>query len=188
MRGGAWFGLGLRLRLYHYTRPADRDCCDGRQISAALLEPLHRKWWPRAVTQQLLQPCAVGRFDAHPGIDREAASVGISGHVFGVTCLNVTACHKGAQDAFAHVGLNLAKSRLIKVCGCVKSYIVWLRLKHPIAHAHMKVHMRVQAGAKAVDARRLRPGAGWRGLPLQRWGNAFAKAAAPRAGRCAVPH
>jgi len=28
---------------------------------------------------------ARGRFDAHPGIDRETATVGISGHVFGVT-------------------------------------------------------------------------------------------------------
>ncbi|MCW2314198.1 hypothetical protein [Rhodoferax antarcticus] len=28
----------------------------------------------------------------------------VSGHVFGVTGLNVAACHKGAQDAFAHEG------------------------------------------------------------------------------------
>ena len=138
VRGGAWFGLGLRLRLYHYTRPADRDCCDGRQISAALLEPLHRKWWPRAVTQQLLQPCAVGRFDAHPGIDREAASVGISGHVFGVTCLNVTACHKGAQDAFAHIGLHLGDDRRIESSRRVKSHTFWQRLKHPINHTDVK--------------------------------------------------
>ena len=46
--------------------------------------------------------------------------------------------------------------------------------------------MRVQAGAKAVNARRLRPGAGWPGLPLQRRGNGPADSAEPHARKCAV--
>jgi len=33
----------------------------------------------------------------------------------------------------------------------VKGHTVWLGLKHPINYAHMEMHMRVQAGAKAVD-------------------------------------
>ena len=111
------------------------------QIGAALLEPIHGEGRTGAVAQQALQPSAVRCLDTHPGIDRETAAVAAGrckgGHVFGVTCLNVAARHEGAQDAFAHVGLHLAKSPLIKVCGCVKSYTVWLRLKHRIAHAHM---------------------------------------------------
>ena len=79
--------------------------------------------------------------------------------------LKVTACHKGAQDATAHVGLHLGNGALIKASRCVRLdplghwASVTLRLcrptryglKHPIEHAHMKVHMRVQAGAKTVD-------------------------------------
>ncbi len=121
------------------------------QSSAALLEPVHGKWGPGAIAQQTLQPCAVCCLNAHPGIDREATAVSIGGHVFGVMRIQVPACDEGAQDAFAHVGLHFAKSGLVKSSGRVKSHTVWQRLKHPIDHAHMKVHMRVQAGAKAVD-------------------------------------
>ncbi len=121
------------------------------QIGAALLEPLHSEWGTRAVAQQSLQSGAVTCCYAHPGIDRKSAAMGVACHVFGVTCLNVTACHKGAQDAFAHVGLHLGDGRLIESSGWVKGHTFWQRLKHPIEHAHMEVHMRVQAGAKAVN-------------------------------------
>ena len=57
------------------------------QISAALLQTLHGEWWAGAVAQQALPPGAVGRFDAHPGIDRETATLAAGrctgGHVFG---------------------------------------------------------------------------------------------------------
>ena len=68
------------------------------QISAALFQPIHGRWGPRAVVQQALPSCAASCFDAHRGIDRETAVVGISGHVFGVTGSCVAACHKGVQD------------------------------------------------------------------------------------------
>jgi len=55
----------------------------------------------------------------------------ISRHVFRVTGLNVAACHKGAQDAFAHVGLHLGSCRLIQSSRRMKSHTVWQRLKHP---------------------------------------------------------
>jgi len=84
------------------------------QISAALLEPVHGKRWTRTVTQQALQPSAVGRFDAHPGIDREAAAVAAGsctpGHVFGVTGLNVAACHKGPQDLGARMACAMERA------------------------------------------------------------------------------
>ena len=61
------------------------------QISAALLEPVHGKRGPGAITQQALQPCPIGGLNTHPGIDREAATVAAGsctlGHVFGVTGL-----------------------------------------------------------------------------------------------------
>ncbi len=38
---------------------------------------IHGEWWAGAVTQQALQPCPGGGFDAHPGIDREAAAAGL---------------------------------------------------------------------------------------------------------------
>jgi len=95
------------------------------------------------------------------------------GHVFGVMCIQVAACHKGAQDAFAHVGLNLTKSRVIKSSGCVKKHALRCRLgvgicnridglrwpskslKHPINHTEVKMQMRVQAGTTTKLQRRL---------------------------------
>ncbi len=94
------------------------------QISTALLEAIHGEWWTRAAAQQTLQPSPIGGFDKHPGIDREAAAVCISGHVFGVTGLNVAACHEGAQDAFAHRGLHSADDLRIESSGRMKSHTV----------------------------------------------------------------
>ena len=62
------------------------------------------------------------------------------GDVFGITCLNVAACHKGAQDAFAHVGLHLGDHSRVEFSRCVKSYTVWQRLKHPINHTDVKTN------------------------------------------------
>ena len=84
-----------------------------------------------------------------PGRDRETAAVGIRGHVLCVMRLKVTACHKGAQDATAHVGLHLGNGALNKASRCVKLdhlghwASVTLRLcrptryglKHPIEHS-----------------------------------------------------
>ena len=56
----------------------------------------------------------------HPGIDGKSTTVGVSNHVFGITCLNVAACHKGAQQAFAYVGLHLGNGGLVKSRRLVK--------------------------------------------------------------------
>ena len=90
------------------------------QISTTLFEPVHGEWWARTVTQQSLQPCAVRCIDTHPGIDGKSTPVGVSSHVFGITCLNVAACHKGAQQAFAYVGLHLGNGGLVKSRRLVK--------------------------------------------------------------------
>jgi len=84
----------------------------------------------------------------HPGIDREATAVAAGSctlhHVFGVTGLNVAACHEGAQDAFAYVGLHLSNGGIVNLCRvktdrlCVDRLSIWLRLKHPINYTHMK--------------------------------------------------
>ena len=76
--------------------------------------------------------------------------------------IQVAACHSGAQDAFAHVGLylglHLSNCGIVNLCRmktdrlCVDRLCrlnIWQRLKHPINHTHMKVHMRVQAGGRA---------------------------------------
>ena len=81
------------------------------QVRAALFEPIHCKRWPRAITQQALEPGAVGGINAHPRIDRKTATV-LAGsaalvHVFGVMRLQVAACHEGAKQALAHGGLHL---------------------------------------------------------------------------------
>ena len=81
-------------------------------------------------------------------------------HLFGIPRLDVSACHEGAQQAAAHVGLHLGHSSRVKPAGRMKihsgrcwrvglGFAVYL-LKHPINHAHMKVHMRVQAGAEVM--------------------------------------
>ncbi len=84
---------------------------------------------------------------------------------FGVggTGLDVAACHKGAQDAFAHVGLHLGNCRLIKSSRRVKSHTVWLRLKHPINHAHMKKAKRsfVSQRRKGYDRQNAHACSGW---------------------------
>ena len=105
------------------SEPARRFAAAVNQISAALFEPIHGKGWAGAVTQQALQPSAVGGFDKHPGIDREAAAVGVSGRVFSVTCLNMAACHKGPQDAFAHEGPHGSDGALIESSGRMKSKV-----------------------------------------------------------------
>ena len=70
-------------------------------IRAALFEPLHGKRWACAVAQQALQPRTVDGFDAHTGINREAATV-LAGnatlvYVFCVMRFQVAPCHKGAH-------------------------------------------------------------------------------------------
>ncbi len=79
--------------------------------------------------------------------------MGVGCHVFGIMRFNVAACHKGAQQTPAHIGLHLGHGGFIETHRCVKidRQCIGQRLKHPVNHAHMKVHMRVQAGAKAVD-------------------------------------
>jgi len=92
-------------------------------------------------------------------------------NVFSVTGLNVAACQKGAQDALAHVGLHGIDGALIETNCSVKNHTLRCRvglcsssidalrlrhwasnsLKHPIDDTDVKVHIRVQAGAKAVD-------------------------------------
>lgn len=122
-----------------------------------------------ARAQQALQASAVGSFDNHPGIDREAACVSVSDHVFGVMCIYVAARHKGPQDAFAHVGLHCCDGALIETSCRMKNHtrlcrvglfssIDALRLRfspgnnfnHPSDHTNVKVHMRVQATAKPM--------------------------------------
>jgi len=115
--------------------------------------------------------------DANPGVDREAAVVVTGrctgGHVFGVMRIQVAACHKGAHDAFAHVGLNMAKDRVIESSGRKNDHTLRCRLrvglcsridglrwpskslKHPINHTEVKMQMCVQAGTTTKLQRRL---------------------------------
>ena len=113
------------------------------QSGTALLEPLHGERWARAVAQQSLQPGPVGGFDAHPGMDREAAAVGVGSHVFGITRLKVAECHVGTQDASAHVGLYLGDGLCVYLSR-LQNQTLWQGLKHPVDYAHMEMHVRVQ--------------------------------------------
>ena len=82
-------------------------------------------------------------------------------HLLGIPLLDVSAYHEGVQQAAAHSSVHLGDSRLIKPAGRMKmharkcwgldSVVSRHRLKHPIDHAHMEMHMRVQAGAETVN-------------------------------------
>jgi hypothetical protein len=69
----------------------------------------------------------------------------------------VAACHKGAQQALAHavlyLGLHLGKGDLVDLGGVKRDrlHTGGQRLKHPIDHAHMEMHMRVQVGTEPVN-------------------------------------
>ena len=90
-----------------------------------------------------------------------------------VTRLDVAAHHKGAHDAFAHIGLNMAKDRVIESSGRKNDHTLRCRLrvgmcsridglrwpskslKHPINHTEVKMQMRGQAGTTTKLQRRL---------------------------------
>ena len=98
-------------------------------------------------------------------------------NVFGVTGLQVAACHKGAQDAFAHIGLHGSDGAFIETSCRVKNHTLrcraWLwvglcrsihidalrhwsdnSLKHPIDHTDMKTS---EAQFREPQAKGLRP-------------------------------
>ena len=106
-------------------------------------------------------------FNAHPRIDRDAAVL-VGQHLFGVSLLQQAPSDEGTQDAFLQGGLHLGHAIRIDCTGRVEDdtrrwglnigigidinvALAHHRLKHPIDHTNMEVHMLVQAGAKAVD-------------------------------------
>ena len=98
-----------------------------------------------------IQPCAVGGLNADAGIDREAAVL-VGQHLLGIKALDQAAPDEGAQDAGAGSGLHLSHGSLFQTACRVKIYApIRQRLKHPIDHADVEVHMRVQARSEAVD-------------------------------------
>ncbi|MBK9522294.1 MAG: hypothetical protein IPO13_11925 [Rhodocyclaceae bacterium] len=82
-------------------------------------------------------------------------------HLFGIVFVDETAAHKGAQDALAGAGLHGLNSQRIELMRGMETdarHIIgnavvrvdgWL--KHPIHHAAMKMHVRVERRAKAMD-------------------------------------
>ncbi len=114
-----------------------------------------------AVTQQALQRGAVVRLNAHTGIHREAAVL-VSQHLFGVTTPDQTTPDKGAQNAAAQISLRFSHGNLIdstdlveddaRRCGLgIGISFARHNLKHPVNHANMEVHMRVQVRSEAVN-------------------------------------
>jgi hypothetical protein len=75
----------------------------------------------------------------------------------GLETLEQTAPNKGAQDAFTQAGLRLGYGICIHAGGRVKDDTVTNpllarhRLKHPIDHTDMEVHVFVQAGSKRLQ-------------------------------------
>ncbi len=95
-------------------------------------------------------------------VAREAAVL-VGLHLFGIKALDQAAPDEGTQVPGAGSGLHLSHDGGIQSACGVKNYalrhcwgsidIVLHFLKHPINDAHREVHMRVQAGAEAVDER-----------------------------------
>ena len=77
------------------------------QLTARFAQPIQRKRWPCAVTQQALQARAVLRRNAHAGVHRKPA-VPVGQHLFGLETLQQAPPHKGTQDAPTQAGLRLA--------------------------------------------------------------------------------
>jgi hypothetical protein len=70
------------------------------QGSAVFAQSVHGKGWAGAVPQQPLQRGTVVRLNEHTGVHREAAVL-VGQHLFGITTLQKTPAHEGAQDATA---------------------------------------------------------------------------------------
>jgi hypothetical protein len=123
-----------------------------------------RRWHQRGDALNQLQRCEgkpVVRLNAHAGVHREPA-VPVAQHVFGLKALQQAPAHERAQDATTQGGLHLGHGGLIDCTGLVEDdarrggFTIAIHtpryfLKHPIDDAHMKMHMLVKAGAKAVN-------------------------------------
>ena len=69
-------------------------------------QTLQREGGASTVAQQPFEALAVGRFDAHPGVEREAATVIPARHRLGVLRLKHTASGQRAQQQLADLGLS----------------------------------------------------------------------------------
>ena len=86
-------------------------------------------------------------------------------HLFSISLLDQAPPDKGAQDAPVQISLRFNHDSLINATGrvktkfqrtknhprrcglvtCISTYFAWHRLKHPINHANMEMHMLIQA-------------------------------------------
>ena len=90
----------------------------------------------------------VVRLNAHTRVHREAAVL-VAQHLFGISLLDQTPAHEGAQDASAQVSLRLSPCNLIDSTGRVEYHtgcrglsisIARHHLKHPVDHTDVEVH------------------------------------------------
>ena len=135
------------------------------QMPGVVLLPMFQsKGRARTVAQQPFQARLVGTLDTYRGVDREPAAMVPPAHCGSVTLVEQAAPHAGAQHLLPHPRLDLAHSGRIQPERGVKDDpgrpVGGARgLEYPVEDAAVKVQVRVQGRAEAVDEGH-RPAAG----------------------------
>jgi len=127
-----------------------------QMFGVVLVQMLEGERRAGTVAQQPFAPGPVGAFDAHRGVEREAAAVCPATHLVTSALLEQAAADAGAQHTPAHVGLHLEHSGRSQRGGCMKHHARRRvrgvgRREDRIEDAAVKVQMRVQRRAEAVD-------------------------------------
>lgn len=91
-------------------------------LGVPLLQVLQREGRACAVAQQAFQSWPVGAFDAHRGIDGEAAAVRPAAHLVSVILLDQTAPDEGAQNPLPHECLHIGSGDHIKLSRRMKNH------------------------------------------------------------------
>jgi hypothetical protein len=125
---------------------------------------LQREGRTSAIPQQPFQARAVGAFDAHAGVEREAATVLPTRHRLGVFRLKHTAAGERAQQTPADLGLHFVEQLLVGGTAFVKRRSSrGVRFDDALNDEVVAVHLRIEQRAKAVDeGHRADPGIGAR--------------------------
>jgi hypothetical protein len=117
------------------------------------LDAFQRERRAGAVAQQPFQTRAVVAFDAHRGVQGEAAVVLPGAHVLGIVRLEETASHEQTQDAAANGGLHSGDRRRVHRRGFEEGdgRIVLRPREDTVDDADVKMRVLIERGAEVMD-------------------------------------
>ena len=117
-----------------------------------LLDPLAGESRSGTIAQPPLKPVPVVGGDVHRCIERESAAVVPLFHVPAIVLVQYPASHAGPQNAATDPGLHHRGIVRIHLVDGVEAYpALRVGLEYAVDDAHMKVGMRVERGAEAMD-------------------------------------